>query len=109
MDSPIDASEGPNTAHQLTNPSIKPTDPGPCEVKVQNLTAKVFLNRPVEDLVPVRFLREAENTCKISLSLAFSSSASFSFLSFKHLQLPSYSNRTSERGYVNQIRKILTR
>ncbi|KAJ5580021.1 uncharacterized protein N7459_006006 [Penicillium hispanicum] len=48
-------------AHQLTI-DVKPTQPGPLECTVHNLTAKIFLNRPAEDLVPARYLRRAERT-----------------------------------------------
>ncbi|KAJ5096165.1 hypothetical protein NUU61_005521 [Penicillium alfredii] len=56
----MDTSHGPPAAHHLTHPDL--TQPGPYGIDVHHLTAKVFLNRPVEDLIPVRFLRMAERT-----------------------------------------------
>jgi hypothetical protein len=60
----MDTPEDPSTTLQLTSPEGTPTQPGPYELEVHNLTAKIFLNRPVEDLIPVRYLRMADRFCK---------------------------------------------
>lgn len=55
---------------------ITPTQPGPFECTVQNVTAKFFLNRPEEDLIPARYLKMARQTREINplvLSLASTS------------------------------------
>lgn len=57
----------PSTAHQQTS-IARPTDPGPRLSRVHNLDAKFFLNRPMEDLIPAKYLRRAEHTCKFKLS-----------------------------------------
>ncbi|KAJ5604948.1 hypothetical protein N7510_010102 [Penicillium lagena] len=56
----MDSPENPSTAPQPTSPEVTPTQLSPYELEVHNLTAKIFLNRPVEDLVPVRYLRMAD-------------------------------------------------
>lgn len=43
-----------------------PTQPGKVDITVNNLTAKVFLNQPVEDLIPMRYLLKAKQTRKSS-------------------------------------------
>lgn len=42
------------------------TDPIYLECHVQGLTAKVFLNRPLDELIPAKYLERAEETRKSS-------------------------------------------
>ncbi|KAJ5807066.1 hypothetical protein N7474_010658 [Penicillium riverlandense] len=56
----MDSSEIQSTAPQPTSLEVTPSHPGPYELEVHNLTAKIFLNRPIQDLVPVRYLRMAD-------------------------------------------------
>ncbi|CAL5869439.1 uncharacterized protein PFLUO_LOCUS3668 [Penicillium psychrofluorescens] len=56
----MDSPENPSKTPRLTSPKITPTQPGPYGLEVHNLTAKIFLDRPLKDLVPVRYLRMAD-------------------------------------------------
>lgn len=47
---------------------------GPHEILVHGLKAKFFLNRPVTDLLPDRFLERAENFCESPVSSFVSTS-----------------------------------
>lgn len=63
--------EPPPSLHQQSDdtPSAHPEQ---VECIVKNLTAKFFLNRPVEELLPVQYLRKAKQTSETTL-LPFSS------------------------------------
>ncbi|OGE48703.1 hypothetical protein PENARI_c026G06537 [Penicillium arizonense] len=50
----------PSIAPQPADPNTTPAAPDPHEVDVHGLTARFFLKRPIEDLIPVRFLMQAE-------------------------------------------------
>ncbi|KAJ6017966.1 hypothetical protein N7451_001345 [Penicillium sp. IBT 35674x] len=54
----------PSMAHQQTS-IARPTNPGPRLSRVHNLDAKFFLNRPMEDLIPTKYLRRAEHTSSV--------------------------------------------
>ncbi|KAJ5748030.1 uncharacterized protein N7511_009726 [Penicillium nucicola] len=50
----------PSTLPQSEDPDDTPATSGPHEVKVHGLTAKFFLNKPMEELIPQRFLAQAQ-------------------------------------------------
>ncbi|KAJ5810393.1 uncharacterized protein N7503_002611 [Penicillium pulvis] len=54
----------PSMAHQQTS-TARPTNPGPRLSRVHNLDAKFFLNRPMEDIIPAKYLRRAEHTSSV--------------------------------------------
>lgn len=56
----------PNIAPQPADPNTTPAAPDPHEVDVHGLTARFFLKRPIEDLIPVRFLMQAEQHRKFA-------------------------------------------
>jgi hypothetical protein len=56
----------PGIAPQPADPNTTPSTPDPHEVDVHGLTARFFLNRPIEDLIPVRFLMQAERHRKFA-------------------------------------------
>ena len=61
----METSTGAETAHQLNNDN-KPTQSETLSSTVHNITAKFFLNRPPEDLIPARYLEQAECIRKYS-------------------------------------------
>lgn len=64
-------SREPPSLHQQPDDTVF-SHPEQVECIVKNLTAKFFLNRPVEELLPVQYLRKAKQTSEITL-LPFSS------------------------------------
>lgn len=55
----MSARQASSPLHQQTADTM-PSEPKHLEITVKSLTAKVFLNHPVQDLLPVRYLRKAK-------------------------------------------------
>ena len=53
------------TLHPL-NTDLNPVSSGPVECHVQNITAKFFMNRDLEELIPARYLRLANQTRELN-------------------------------------------
>ncbi|KAJ5632321.1 hypothetical protein N7490_008660 [Penicillium lividum] len=53
-----------STMRQRTS-NARPTQPGPHMCRVHNLEANFFLNRPVEDLIPAKYMRRAEHNSTV--------------------------------------------
>lgn len=50
----------------LLNTDLKPASSGPIECHIHNITAKFFLNRDLEELIPNRYLRLANQTRELN-------------------------------------------
>ncbi|KAJ5778287.1 hypothetical protein N7520_001533 [Penicillium odoratum] len=56
---------GESSTMRQHNSNARSTQPGPHMCRVHNLEAKFFLNRPVEDLIPAKYMRRAENNSTV--------------------------------------------